>query len=409
MRLTLFLQHRHFIAFIAGRSSVSLAASMLSVAIGWHIYQLTGDPFDLAMVGLVQITPILALFMVSGWVVDHFPRRAILMVSIGVDTLVIIGIALAFYAEQVHINTVFVLLFIHGCVRAFYRPAQEAVLPNIVDAEFFPRAVAISSVTFNIASTSGPFVAGLLLALLDYHVYWFLAALTLAATVFFGLLPGLLHVRPSGTAMEVLLGGIRFIKASPIVLGCLSLDLFAVLFGSVIALLPVYAADILHVGPEALGILRGMPPLGAASVGLVLTRTPVMRRSGMILFGALVLYSLAILVFAFSSTFWISLAALWLYGASDTISVNVRTTLIQLATPNELRGRVSAVNTIFIATSNQMGEFRAGSVAALVSPVFAVALGGLMALGVAFGGYFMFPRIRNLDRVADARREAPVL
>ena len=403
------MQHKNFIAFIAARASISLAASMLSVAIGWHIYQLTGNPFDLALVGLVQIIPILALFMVSGWVVDHFSRRSILMLSVAADTLLTIGIALVFLADTFDKNALFGLLFLHGCVRAFYRPAQEAVLPNIVDADFFPRAVAVSSVAFNSASTSGPFVAGLLLALFDYHIYWLLAALTLVATILFGRLPKLLHVRPSGSAMELLMGGIRFIKASPIVLGCLSLDLFAVLFGSVIALLPVYAADILHVGPEALGVLRGMPALGAVTVGLVLTRVPVMRRSGMILFGALVLFSLSILVFAFSTSFWISLAALWLYGGSDTISVNVRITLIQLATPNELRGRVGAVNTIFIATSNQMGEFRAGSVAALASPVFAVALGGVMALGVALGGYFMFPRIRNLDKVADARNEAAIL
>ncbi|MDH3266209.1 MAG: MFS transporter, partial [Gammaproteobacteria bacterium] len=331
------MQHKNFIAFIAARASISLAASMLSVAIGWHIYQLTGNPFDLALVGLVQIIPILALFMVSGWVVDHFSRRSILMLSVAADTLLTIGIALVFLADTFDKNALFGLLFLHGCVRAFYRPAQEAVLPNIVDADFFPRAVAVSSVAFNSASTSGPFVAGLLLALFDYHIYWLLAALTLVATILFGRLPKLLHVRPSGSAMELLMGGIRFIKASPIVLGCLSLDLFAVLFGSVIALLPVYAADILHVGPEALGVLRGMPALGAVTVGLVLTRVPVMRRSGMILFGALVLFSLSILVFAFSTSFWISLAALWLYGGSDTISVNVRITLIQLATPNELR------------------------------------------------------------------------
>jgi len=396
------MQHQFFIAFLAARACVSLAASMLSVAIGWHIYQLTGDPFDLAMVGLVQIIPILALFMLSGWVVDHFPRRTILFICVGMDTLLIIGMAIVLLADTVNIKAIFALLFLHGCVRAFYRPAQAAVLPTIVAAEYFPRAVAISALTFNIATTSGPFVAGLLLAWLDFHIYWSLAALTLSSTILFGFLPRLLHLRPTGSRMEILLGGIRYIKASPIVLGCLSLDLFAVLFGSVIGLLPVYAADILHVGPEALGVLRGMPALGAATVGIFMARLPELRHSGLVLFGALVLFSLSILVFAFSETFWISLAALWLYGGSDTISVNVRSTLIQLATPNDLRGRVSAVNTIFIATSNQMGDFRSGSVAALTTPIAAVAVGGIMALGVAIGGYFLFPNIRRLDRLADA-------
>lgn len=375
---------------------------MMSVAIGWHLYQLTGDPFDLAMIGLMQIIPILALFMITGWVVDHVPRKLVLVSCVAVETLLMSLVALVMTADEVNKNVVFGLLFLLGCSRAFYRPAQEAILPNIVEKSFFPRAVAVTAVVYNTASTAGPFIAGLLLAWIDHKIYWSLALLNFASTVFFLFLPQLAHVRPTGRGLEQVLGGIRYIKQSPIVLGSISLDLFAVLFGSVMALLPVYASDILHVGPTELGFLRGMPALGAVMFGLVMARMGPLRQSGRLLFIALVLFALSILVFAYSRTLWISLLALWLYGGVDTISVNIRSTLIQIATPNELRGRVSAVNTIFISSSNQLGDFRAGSVAALLNPVTTVAIGGLMALGVAIGGYYLFPNIRKLDKLTDA-------
>jgi len=400
------MQHNALLSYLSARACVSLTSSMMSVAIGWHLYQLTGNPFDLAMIGLMQIIPILSLFMFTGWVVDQVPRKLVLISCVATETLLMGLVALVMNADEVDKHLVFGLLFLLGCSRAFYRPAQEAILPNIVEKTFFPKAVAITAVVYNTASTAGPFLAGLLLAWIDQKIYWSLALLNLASTLFFLFLPRLAHVRPSGRGLAQVLGGIRFIKQSPIVLGCISLDLFAVLFGSVMALLPVYASDILHVGPTELGFLRGMPALGAVMFGLVMARTGQLRHSGRLLFGALILFAASILVFAYSRTLWISLLALWLYGGVDTISVNVRSTLIQIATPNELRGRVSAVNTIFIASSNQLGDFRAGSVAALLNPVTTVVIGGLMALGVAIGGYYLFPNIRKLDKLTEADASA---
>ncbi|MDX1480274.1 MAG: MFS transporter, partial [Woeseiaceae bacterium] len=182
-----------------------------------------------------------------------------------------------------------------------------------------------------------------------------------------------------------------------------SLDMFIVLVGSVVALLPVYAIDILNVGPETLGLMRAMPALGAVIAGVLLARLPAMRRTGSLLFSALVVFALSILVFALSASLWLSLAALFVYGASDMVSVNVRMTVIQLATPDGLRGRVNSVNSLFIATSNDMGDFRAGTVATLLGPVATVLTGGLMAVGVALGGYLLFPKLRRLDRITDAR------
>jgi len=374
---------------------------MLSVAIGWHLYQLTGNPFDLALVGLVQVIPAMLLFIVTGMVVDHFPRKLVLVSCVAVQTVLLVVLSAVMHSESLDRFMVFSMLFLSSCVTALYRPAIDAVLPNLVEKSFLQRAIAISTTVWTVASTAGPFVAGVLLAILDFDVYWIMVVLAGLSTLFFLLLPSLQHVKPSGRGIEQLLGGIKFVKSSPMVLGGISLDLFIVLTGSVMALLPVYATDILQVGPEALGFLRGMPALGAVMVGTAMAKLPEMRSSGKCLFVALLIFSLSILVFAFSSSLWLSLAALFVYGASDMVSVNVRSSMIQLATPENLRGRVNAVNSLFISMSNQLGDFRAGSVAAAASPVITVALGGVCALGIAAAGYALFPSIRKLDRISD--------
>ncbi len=377
---------------------MSLASTMLTVAIGWHLYQLSGDPFDLALVGLVQIVPILLLFMLSGWVIDHFSRQRILVICALVETVIMLLLASAMQTQAFDKTLIFGLLFLHGCMRAFFSPAQQAILPNIVSRAALAKAVAVTSIVWNVASTSGPFIAGLLLAWIDREMYWLLGGLSLMGALLFTTLPQLTSRQASGRGLAQALGGIQFIKRNPIVLGCISLDLLAILMGSVVALLPVYALDILKVGPDALGVLRGMPALGAVMVGVLMTRFPILR-PGVSLFIALVIFALSIILFAYSTYFWLSLIALWVYGATDMVSVNIRSTLIQLATPDDLRGRVSAVNSIFIATSNEMGDFRAGSVATLLPATTTVALGGLMALAVAVGGYFMFPGIRRLSNL----------
>lgn len=392
----------NFATYLGARILVSIASSMLTVAIGWHLFTYSGDPFDLALVGLLQITPMILLFIVSGLVVDHFPRKVILVTCALLEAVVYIGLGLSMNDGELNRQMIFTLIFLHGTVRAFYSPASDAILIHLVTGEFLSRAVAITSSMWTTAQTLGPLAAGLLLAWLDYDLYWILSGIVIAGSVMFMLLPNIRIDKPSGRGLKQLLGGIGYVKSNPIVLPSISLDLFIVLCGSVMVLLPVYAVDVLHVDEKTLGVMRAMPALGGVMMGILLARLPAMRRAGKLLFIALSIFSLSILVFAYSKTLWISLLALWVYGASDMISVNIRSSLIQLATPDHLRGRVSAVNMLFIGISNEMGDFRGGAVAAVIGPALTVLTGAAMAFAVTLGGYMLFPKLRNLDKLTDA-------
>jgi len=392
-----------FTLYLVARVLVTLASTMLSVAVGWHIYAATGNPFDLALVGLMQILPIAGLFIVSGWVVDNLQRKHVMIACAMLEGLVLVGLAVSFSSGEFNRVIVFGLLFLNGIARAFYMPAVESILPGIVSREDLSRAVAITSTAWTAVSAGGPFLAGFLIAWLDTGIYQLLAILCFIAAALTLYLPKITVRRPTGRGLAQLLDGIRYVYRNPLVLPSISLDMFIVLVGSVVALLPVYAIDILHVGPEALGLMRAMPALGAVAAGVLLTRLPPMRRTGTLLYAALAVFALSILVFAVSGSLWLSLTALFVYGASDMVSVNVRSTIIQLATPDDLRGRVNSVNALFIATSNDLGDFRAGSVAAVLGPVVTVLTGGFMALGVVLGASFLFPTLRRLDRITDAR------
>ena len=390
-----------FFAFLTARAAVSLVTAMLSIAIGWHLYQNSGDPFDLALVGLMQIMPIFLFFFVTGWATDSLPRKALLIICTIADAVILIGITMAMLADDLNLTIIFALLFAHGGVKAFYTPAQQAIIPNIVPPAMLSRAIALNSTIGKIFATAGPLLAGILITLIDVYTYFVAAGLMGISTIAYLFLPKLTRLAPVGRSLDMVLGGVAYVRSNSIVLGAIALDLFIVLMGSVVTLLPVYAADILNVGPESLGVLRGMPALGGVVVGLGLAALPPMRRSGLCLFAALLVFAASILVFAVSTIFWVSLVALFVYGAADMISVNIRMTLIQLATPDHLRGRVSAVNAIFISSSNEMGDVRAGSAAALLGPVTTVFIGGLAALCVAIGGWYVFPKLRHLDRLAD--------
>lgn len=395
-----------FFLYLAGLVFTTLAATMLSVAVGWHIYEATKNPFDLALVGLMQIIPIAGLFIVSGWVVDNLQRKYVMIACTLVQGLVLVGLSASLDGGGLNRFAVFGLLFLNGAARAFYMPATQAVLPAIVPREALSRAVAISSTIWTAAGAAGPFAAGFLVAWVDTGAYRILAAFTFIAGFLFLFLPAARVRRSVGRGLSQLLEGIHYVIRNPLVLPAISLDLLIVLVGSVVALLPVYAIDILNVGPEALGLMRAMPALGAVVAGVLLARLPEMRRTGLLLNASLGLFALSILVFAVSERLWLSLVALFVYGASDMVSVNVRTTVIQLATPDELRGRVNSVNSLFISTSNDMGDFRAGTVAAAFGPVVTVFAGGLMAVLVTIGGFWLFPTLRRLDRITDSRLEA---
>ncbi|MEM7504115.1 MAG: MFS transporter [Pseudomonadota bacterium] len=391
-----------FTLYLIAQASATLASSMLPVAVGWHLYERTGDAFDLALVGLVQIVPICGLFLVSGWVIDNVQRKLVLVACSALQGLLLVALTSALGVDQFTRTAVFTLLFLNGVARAFLMPAGQSVLPGIVKQDYLPRAVAISSTVWTASGAAGPFAAGLLIAWLDVGVYQLLSVLAFLSGAMYLFLPSLEVRRTAGRGLTQLLSGIRYIAKSPLLLPAISLDLVIVLVGSVVVLLPVFAVEILNVGPEALGTMRAMPAVGAVVAGILLARLPPMRSAGRLLFFALGVFAISILVFAVSHSLWLSLVALFIYGASDMVSVNIRMTVVHSSTPDELRGRVNSVNSLFISTSNDMGDFRAGAVAAVIGPAAATLIGGLMAAIVAIGGYALFPRLRRLDKLTDA-------
>ena len=398
---------RHFFFFLGANAINYLVIAMLSVALGWHIYQNTGNPFHLALVGLMQVSPVFVFFFATGWIVDTFARKRILTCCAIADAIILLALAIVMLAKSLNLTLLFGLLFAHGSVMALYFPASQAIIPNIVPQAQIRRAIAFSSTVNNIAQTGGPLIAGLLIAAINFHIYAVMTCLMVMSALSYQLLPNFPRIKPTPRSWEHIVGGLKFVRSNSIVFGAIALDLFIVLLGSVVTLLPIYAADILMIGPEQLGLLRGMPAFGAVFVGVLLASLPEMRGCGWKLFFALFVFGVSIVVFGLSTNFWISMAALFIYGAADIVSVNIRLSLIQIATPDHLRGRVSAVNGIFISSSNEMGDVRAGSAAALFGPVTAVIMGGVMAIGIALGGAMVFAKLRGLNKVNDAAPIAP--
>jgi MFS family permease len=382
-------------ARIAGVS----AGQMLMVAIGWQMYDLTGSAWDLGLVGLLQFLPALALVLVAGHVVDRYHRARIVSVCLLVQAVV----AALLVAGSVEGGSQRALLLglslVLGAVRAFQMPAQQALVPLLVPAALLPRAMAFSSAGLQAAIIAGPALGGLLYVAGPSVVYGTCAALfAVAATLSLTIR----HARPSVGApvsLETLLAGVRYVRQNKVVLGAISLDLFAVLFGGATALLPMFAKDILQVGPWGLGLLRGAPAVGALALSIALTRWPIVRGAGVKLFAAIGVYALATLVFGLSTSFVLSMAALCVTGAADMVSVVVRQTMVQLETPDEMRGRVSAVNSVFIGASNQLGEFESGATAALLGPVGSVVLGGAGTLVIAVLWWRGFPTLARRDHL----------
>ena len=392
----------HFFFFLASNALKSLVVAMMSVALGWHLYQATGDPIHLAMIGLMQIIPVFVFFFATGWVVDTFSRKKILIFCAALDAIVLVGISSAMLSETLNLTVLFSLIFAHGSVMALYFPSSQAIIPNIVSEEQIRQAIALSSTTSNVARTAGPVVAGVLIAVIDLHIYTLMTLLMSVAAISYLLLPKLPQLSATSRSWQSIVGGLRFVISNSIVLGAIALDLFIVMLGSVMVLLPIYASDILKVGPEELGILRAMPALGAVAVGVLLAKSGEMRQCGHKLFVSLFVFAASIILFGVSTNFWLSVFALFVYGAADMVSVNIRLSLIQIATPDNLRGRVSAVNGIFISSSNEMGDVRSGALTALIGPVATAIVGGIMAVGVAVAGGLFFTKLRKLDKINDA-------
>jgi MFS family permease len=399
------LANREFTRFLAARFLATLAVQMQTVAVGWQVYEVTRNPLDLGLVGLSQFLPFVLLILPAGHLADSRDRRRILGACFALECACAL-LLLAFAAQGLEsARPVFAVMVLFGIARAFAMPTGQALLPNLVPRAQFGTAVALNSSTWQVSTIAGPALGGIVYLAGAPVVYASVAALlAIAAAMVFGLREG---GRDEGRIAEPpgwqsLLSGLRFVRSRRLVLGAISLDLFAVLFGGATALLPVYAADVLHVGPAGLGWLRTAPGIGAALCGLALGLWPMTQRVGRWMFGGVVVYGLATLVFGASTSFWLSLGALGAMGAGDMVSVYVRHLLVQLETPDEIRGRVSAVNAVFIGASNELGEFESGVTAAWFGTVPAVIVGGCATLVVAGLWSRLFPELARMDRFPGA-------
>ncbi len=395
------IRERRFFRYWLSRVTAAMATQMLMVAMAWHMYDLTSSAWDLGLVGLVQFVPALLLALLAGHAADRWPRGRIIVVCLLGQALVAAVLLQATWADALSRDLLLWLSLVMGAVRAFQMPASQALLPALVSASLLPRAMAFSPAGLQTAILGGPALGGFVFALGADVVYALSLALLLVASLALMRL-SLPHRQAAPEPMTVtsVLAGVRFVWQHKVLLGGFSLDLFAVLLGGATALLPIYAKDILQVGPWGLGLLRASPAAGALIMSLVLTRWPLQRHVGRWLMVSVGLFGVSIAVFAVSTVFWLSMLALVFSGAFDMVSVVVRQTLMQLETPDEMRGRVSAVSTIFIGASNQLGEFESGATAALMGPVPAALLGGVGTVLVAVLWTRLFPSLARRDRMS---------
>jgi MFS family permease len=394
-----------FRRFIAARWLSMLAMQMQSVAIGWQIYAMTRRPLDLAWVGLAQFLPAFALALVTGHVADRFDRRHI--VRVGYVGMAALSMALFAIARSSHpsVASIYVVLVGVGVARAFLGPASQSLLPTLVPTPLFPSAVAWGSSFMQASMVAGPSLGGALYGAFGGPTFVY-ATSAACSTAAFLEMTRITTRRPASrektaTNRASALAGVRYVRTNPIVLGAISLDLFAVLLGGATALLPVYARDVLFLGPWALGVLRSAPALGAALTGFFLATHPIATRAGLKMLGCVALFGAATIVFGLSRNFALSLAALAVTGAADMMSVYVRSALVQLATPDAMRGRVSAVNMVFIGASNELGEFESGVTAQWLGAVPSVVFGGIGTLAVVAIWAVAFPALRRVDRLTD--------
>ena len=387
---------------MAARFLATASSEMQAVAVGWQIYGLTGRPLDLGLVGLAQFLPGILLFLVAGHAADHYPRRRILEICYAAFA----GCSLLLLAFTVHgltsVYPIYAVLLANGVVRAFNGPASQALLPQVVAEEHFPNAVAWGSSIFQGAQVAGPMLGGFVygFAATPIPVYAGAATAYLTALCLMAMVHIVAQQRPRGVpSLSFVLDGLRYIRANKIILGTISLDLFAVLLGGAVALLPVYAREILHAGAFGLGVLRAGPGIGAVLTAIAVAHHPLRRRAGRTMLWCVAGFGAFTIVFGLSRNFFFSMAALIGVGACDMISVIVRSTLVQLGTPDEMRGRVSAVNMVFIGASNEVGQFESGLTAQWLGAVPAVLLGGIGTLVVVALWAKLFPALRRVDQL----------
>lgn len=401
------LKHRPFAHFWLSRVCGSLANQMQTVAVSWQVYEMTNSPLDLGLVGLAQFLPLVLLMLVAGQVADRYDRKTVICISQVVDGIAMGLLALGTAGGWLTRDVILAIVVMFGAARVFQQPAQQSLLPLVVPPALLARAIAASSSSNQLATIIGPALGGVLLAVSIPLVYVLCALLYFVAAVLSILIKAerAPHSREPVT-FRTLFAGIGFIRRRPVILGSITLDLFAVVLGGATALLPVYAKDIFETGPAGLGLLRLSPAIGALTFSILLVRWPIHRHAGPIMFATVAVFGLATIAFGLSTSLPVAMVALAAMGASDMVSVVIRMTLIQLGTPNEMRGRVSAVNSLFIGTSNQLGDFRSGVTAEWLGAVPSVLIGGIGTLLVVAACIALFPQLARIDRMEDIRKDA---
>jgi MFS family permease len=390
-------RHGAFLRFWVARFLATFSTQIVSVAVGWQIYDLTRDPFDLGLVGVIQFAPSLLLVLVTGVVADRFGRRLIMALAAFLEALCALALLVLSIRGLAGPIPIFAVLAAFGVARAFFGPASASLVANLVPAEDFANAVAWNSSAWQMATIVGPVAGGLLYGVSAEAAYGTAMVFMLVSSLLVISIPKpAQRTETDKPTLDTLFAGFRYIWGEKIVLGAISLDLFAVLLSGAVALLPVYARDILELGPWGLGLLRAAPGMGAIFVAIWLAGHPLRDHAGLIMFFFVAMFGVFTAIFGVSTVPWLSIFALAMIGATDMVSVYVRETLIQLWTPDEVRGRVNAVNMVFVGASNELGEFRAGTMAALIGTVPAVVFGGVGAVAVAGLWAFLFPELRKV-------------
>lgn len=373
---------------------------MQAVAVGWQLYDLTNDPFDLGLVGLMQFFPVVVLAPVIGQTVDHFDRRAVAATCQVIKAICAAMFVLGTLQGWLGRDMILALILITGTARAFEAPTLHSIVPGIVPRELLPRAIAMSATAQQTAIICGPALGGFLYVLGPATVYLVCTVAFIMASIFIGFVQGRHRAeRTKRVSRETLFAGFAYIRKNPILFGVISLDLFAVLLGGVTALLPIYARDILQTGPWGLGLLRAAPAVGALGMSIFLARHVIDRRAGLLMFATVCVFGVASTTFALSTTLWLSFVALAVYGASDAISVVIRQSLVQSRTPHAMLGRVMSVNSMFSGSSGTLGEFRAGAMAAWIGTVPSALIGSVGVVAVALLWMQLFPALRRVQRL----------
>jgi len=397
-------RHRDFSLFWVSLVAEALALQMAVVAIGWQVYSISGSALDLGLIGLAEFLPLLLLALPAGQLADRLPRRNLLTVMAASNALVLGGLLAVTVADTGHVWPFFALAFVQGIGSSIGAPAGRALTPSLVPQEILVSALAQRSIAFQGSAVVGPAIGGILFAIQPELVYVVAIGLSLVGLAcILAMRSGRAAVTEGVVGFDEVLAGVRLIRRTNVLLGAISLDLFAVLLGGAVALLPIFAKDILEVGPTGLGFLRAAPAVGSLACALVITKYPIRRRAGPLLFAVVAGFGVCMVVFGLSRTMWLSMLALGLGAAFDTVSVVLRSTILPLVTPDELRGRVTAVEMVFISASNELGAFESGVAAALIGAVPAVVLGGIATVVVAGVWWKLFPGLASVDRLDELR------